>query len=427
MEVKLDLLPWQWDFLHSTKLVNALSGASDTGKSFIARIRMMLNSIQIPGRISVVTATTYMQAELAILEKMIDWLKASNIPHRAIGLRSRGEIIFPNGSRILCFAAGNIAAVLKSQEISEILIEEASEIPEIHIGKLVFESERRLRNMPPPLALLICTNPKTKTCWLYRNIFDKALEDDDLFVVHMDFFKGYKRNDKKYLATLQKQPKHERDRYLHGLWGAVEGQAFPITEKMCHPIAPDKNSRWHITFDYGLYPDPMVYILIENKGACIVVRDVLVLRKKTVPSHEALLKPWFDKYNISQATGDTSAGSGEVREMLRKNFNCQTYQTNKNRTLGAGRLFKLLAHDLIRFDSPAVLDVINSLECMLWVNKQHKVDVEGEFDDPYDALRYYIMCALYWHNAAVQAAMAETKNKKYNIASKYDREGVKSE
>ena len=58
--------------------VKALSGASDTGKSWICRIDLILACLEFEYAKCFISAATWTQTERAVMEPMTDFLKDNN-------------------------------------------------------------------------------------------------------------------------------------------------------------------------------------------------------------------------------------------------------------------------------------------------------------------------------------------------------------
>jgi hypothetical protein len=391
IDINLNLTPWQYEFLNSDKLILALSGGSNTGKSWICRLKMIMNSLKVAGTQSFVTASTYTQTTRAVIDPMILFLKEQNIPHVADFEKGEGILRFINGSHIEIFSAEKMMFRLRSREFSLGFIEEAITIPEKDIQEIVDESNRRLRPPSPgPYHLLLATNPGLKNSWLYGNVYGPNAPDDT-WSRHIPFYEGYNKNDKEYEKKLLRASKRERQIFYHGEWGVLEGQVLNLYKNIydCPPV--NDGSKFHIAFDYGFAPDPMVYLLIENLGSNLVVREELELKEVPVTKHSQYLDQWFQNYNISAFTGDNSPGCSEVRNLLQNKYQLSYYPTRKLRSEGWSTLVDLFDRNLITFDN--IKRCIESLESLTWM--PNKMDVNAGDDHHADALRYYIMSNLY--------------------------------
>ena len=387
MKWRVPILDWQHDFLTSTKKVKALSGAADTGKSWICRFHQILSCLRYARSEHFASATTYQQAYRAIIEPMIRDLSALGYGDRIKYNHQDKILYFFNGSRIEVYGAEKLYHKIKSREVFSCFIEEATTIDDKYTEEFFGEVLRRLRqpgfeklNKP----LLLATNPDIKSRWLYENIF--GAPPDHAFVKQLAFLQGFHRNDEERAQNILIQSKRQIDLYYWGLWGALEGQAFFV-----EPEAFDESQleQYYISFDYGFQPDPMVYLLHSIKNGVIFIVDEIVLPGVTVNRHKSYLERWMDK-NIVGYTGDTSPGSAEVRDVL-TSLGITYYPTVKDRSIGWTTLADLI--DLGRYKvHPRCKLTLRSLGSMCWVGSTIGVDCEGEYDDEADASRYFVMC-----------------------------------
>lgn len=393
MNWNIPLLDWQYNFLKSTADVKALSGASDTGKSWVCRHAIIDSCLRYPGSHHFVTSSTYLQAHRAIIEPMMNELNELGYGTRARYHKDEMYLQFRNGSRIECYGAEKLFYKIKSREFFSGFLEEATTIDDKYIEEFYGEANRRLRqkgfkgiNKP----LYIATNPDIKTRWLYENIFETP--PPDTYVKQMNFYEGFHRHDKERERKIKMGSKRQRDLYLWGKWGVMEGQAF-ILEPGIHIKEFDDTQfeQFYITFDYGFYPDPQVYLLATVQNGTIFIIDEEVLYSVPINKHKPHFERWLSK-NIVGYTGDTAPGGAEIRDLL-NSLRITYYPTSKKRTVGWTTLADLI--DLQRFVvHPRCKLTIRGLSSMLWTGSTIGVDCEGAYDDEADAVRYFFMCGL---------------------------------
>lgn len=394
MKWNIPLLDWQLEGLNSQAEVKAFSGASDTGKSWICRLGLVKSCLQYPHSHHFATSSTYTQAYRAIIEPMVQDLNRWGYGDRVKYKHQEKYLQFWNGSRVEVYGAEKLFDKIKSREFFSGFLEEATTINDKYIETFFAEANRRLRqpgfeNVNKPLYL--ATNPDIKTRWLYENVFDNPTPD--MFVKQMGFKQGFHRNDKEREKKILMGSKRQIDLYYYGLWGNLEGVAFLLDEGVhIQPFDSTELDQFYIAFDYGFSPDPMVYLLCSVKNGIIFIVDEVILPAVETNRHEAYIKPWFDKYNIIGFTGDTSAGSADIRDLL-LSLGILYHPTTKVRSLGWVTLADLI--DLRKFVvHPRCKLTIKSLGSMIWVGSTIGVDCDGDFDDPADAVRYFMMCRL---------------------------------
>jgi len=371
--------------------VLALSGASFSGKSWICRLKLIIQSLQNSNTFAFATATTHTATKRAIIEPLLRFLGEHEIQHVANFQKGEGWVLFKNGSRIEIFSTDNMMYRLRSREFSLGFLEEAITIPERDIESIVNESIRRLREpSPPPYHLMLATNPGLKTSWLYKNIFGNDVQND-IFARHIPFDEGFNKDDQNYVHKLRRASEHEQQIFYHGKWGVLAGQAFQLAYDKGKTPAINPGNRFHISFDYGFMPDPQVYLLIENAGSRLIVRREIELYETPISQHSKYLDRWFEEFKITAFTGDNSPGSAEVRNLLQSKYKLSYYPTIKTRNVGWTTLQDLFSRDSIFFDECP--RCIESLESLIWMT--NKQDLEPGDDHHADALRYYVMSQLY--------------------------------
>ena len=405
MNLNVQLLDWQYDFLNSDAEIKALSGASDTGKSWICRLALLDSCLNYANSHHFVTSTTYLQAYRAIIEPMIQDLDRWGMADYTRYKHDDMILYFWNGSRIECYGAEKLFHKIKSREFFSGFIEEATTIDDKYTESFIAEANRRLRqpgfeNIKKPLYM--ATNPDIKTRWLYENVFENPTPD--MHIKEMCFKEGFHRYNKENEKKILMGSKRQIDLYYHGKWGAMEGQAF-ILEPGVHikEFEESELDQFYITFDYGFHPDPQVYLLASVKNGIIFISDEEVLDSTPVNKHLPHIERWL-KHNIVGFTGDTSPGSAEIRDLL-QSLRLTYHPTVKRRTYGWTTLADLI--DLNRIIiHPRCKLTIRSLGSMIWVGSTIGVDCEGAYDDEADALRYFIMCGTIFQKLGLRRVKA---------------------
>jgi len=400
------LLPWQQEFLYNTKKIKILSGSAGTGKSDVCRNQIVFNCIEAPQTSCMVAARGYDNAVAIIVKPLLGFLREKNIEYTLKTPKGKNEklILFANGSQIDVFSTTDLMWKLKGREYHSIFIDEAVNIPALHFDKVISQCLTRIRTTQeidrqiPVMQLLLATNPGMKSHPLYRNYLLNPPKNT--YARHVYFHEGWYQDNQDYKDTLENLSPIQRAIYYEGEWGALEGQVFRFNT-FKNP-APEVNhgNRFHISFDYGFSPDPMIYLLIENTGSTLIVREELELKEVPISKHGNYLDEWFDKYQISAFTGETATGSGEIRDLLQNKYQLSYYPTRKMRQEGWTTLVDLFERNCIILDN--VTRCVESLESLQWM--LNKMDIMPGDDHHADALRYYVMSSLYAGRSPFQDA-----------------------
>jgi len=403
MTIQPKFLPWQWEFYTNKSKVKALSGASDTGKSRASQWHLILSCLENPGLRCVATASTYQQTYRAVIEPTMALCDEFGIEHVYKMNKHEGILSFCNDSRIEIFPEQDLYKRIRSREFGLFFIEEATIFSDNYIEKIFYEGLRRVRQGGKTGHLIMATNPDLKTRWLYENIFQSPPEW--AWVRQLCFKDGWNANNKDRENLILMGSKRQIDLFYHGLWGNPEGVAF-ILEQGNHirSVSEDEIDKYYITFDYGMSPDPMVYLLTAEKNGVIFVIDEIVLRGQPTNRHKPHLERWRRRYNIVGYTGETATGSFETRDLL-NTFKFPYYATTKKRNAGWTTLADLIDTNRFVID-PRCQETIKSLSGMVWVGSTKGIDCDGEYDDPADALRYFIMCTWIYNRIAVRKRYA---------------------
>lgn len=408
LQVDLETAPWQGEFLKSTKKIKALSGASDTGKSFVCQYHIVRNCLQYPGSRWFATASTWTQTYRAVLEPMMEFMDENGIHHIYKESKHDGILYFKNGSRLEMYSEEKMWSRIRSREFAGAFIEEATIFKKDQILKLIYEIIRRTRQRnvdglsPPKCPILMSMNPDLVTHPLYAYLFLEP--NDNMYVKKLAFKDGYHADDKERENLILQGNKREIELFLHGNWGFAEGIAF-ILEDGIHVRDYDESDldQFYITFDYGFSPDPMVYLLTSVKNGVTFIHDEYILYSTPIRKHPEYLDRWVNNYQIIGYTGETATGAGEVRDLLSGRYKIPYNPTTKKRTLG-WTTFADIIDDERFVINPRCKDTIRSMQTMVWANGTLGIDCvsesEDDFDDPADAIRYLIMCPWIYNQVA---------------------------
>lgn len=393
LENEIELKSWAVEFLSTKHYRKILSGAAGTGKSYVALFHIIKHALDYKGAVmhglSGANATQTYKNITEPLCRLLDNLGLGFTYQYRAALK---RVQFDNGSYIDMYSGDNYEKAGRGPSPSLVWIDELTAIPEKEIEKHLAQADARTRQQGGyPRHVIITTNPDLVTHSFYKKyIIDPPA---DTWVKNLTFDEGYLADDQEYRKSLMSLPPAQRKMLFEGEWAYLEGQVFQLDQsKVMTDIKPDPNSQYHLAFDYGFDPDPMAYLLIENRGSLLIVREELEFTKVPISEHYKLLDPWFEKYKITAFTGETATGSAEVRNMLRKKYKISRKGTVKDRRQGWTRLIDVFHRQQILIDNCPLL--WESLTSLTWLN--NKMDITPGNDHLADTLRYYIMSRLYY-------------------------------
>jgi hypothetical protein len=435
MRIKMALTEWQVDYLESENMIKMTAGASDTGKSWICRFDLIRDCMKYAGSIHFATASTWEHTRRAVVNPILEELDRHNIRYLVTYKQQQGIIEFVNGSQIELLPAEKVYDRMRSREFFSGFVEELTTIPDQYMEQIFTEATRRLRQQPRPgwgirknenvYHLRGATNGDREVSWIYENVFEpteRASYEKEYYdklvnigvepvlaekiaqfhITEIPYSQGFNADDPEREAKTLIGSEWQRAVFHEGKWAKPDGVAF-ILEQGVHIKDVDSSEleKFYITFDYGFSPDPMVYLLCSEKNGIIFILDEYVWTKKPVHKHGVFLDVWYEQYNIAGFTGETATGAGEIRDLIRQQH-ISYYPTTKKRDIGWTTLANLVDQERLVIDRRCK-ELIKSLGSLVWIgttgSKYHRrgVDVEGDYDDPADALRYFVMSSLIYN------------------------------
>src|SRR5690606_2905068 len=123
MNLEIELLPWQKEFLDSDKKIKALSGARGTGKSWLCRLHILINCLKISNYKVFVTASTHSQTYNKIIEPLISEIYNLRLDKFIKRNKQNSDFYndrlrFQNGSYIEIISSDKLSDRLRSREFS---------------------------------------------------------------------------------------------------------------------------------------------------------------------------------------------------------------------------------------------------------------------------------------------------------------------
>lgn len=233
----------------STKRYLVLKGSAGSGKSVFAGDLVVQRCAAEAGHRYLVCRKIKETLRESCYEQLIASAAKFNIA--CTPTVSPMKIKFPNGSEILFAGLDDVMKLKSIFEITDIWIEEASEILEEDFAQL----DIRMRGATPwPQQMIITFNPVSIMHWLKRRFFD---EKDPDAVVHESTYKDNRwlpeRNIKVLESFKDKDPYYYAV-YCLGEWGVTGVSVFDanaVTEQILKKVQPIKEGCFTYT-DNGL-------------------------------------------------------------------------------------------------------------------------------------------------------------------------------
>ena len=376
----------------NTHDVILLVGGGASGKSYFSFQRAVIRAIQDKRKFLVVrkSATDLRRSCWVDLQNTLKQFQISNL---AKINQTNMTIELPNGSSFLLMGIDNFEKVKSIPNITDIIIEEASEITFDDYSQL----KMRLRgNGVFRNQIVLMTNPISKANWIYRYFFAEGCKENNC-LIHQSTYKDNKFVNETTIAALEAykdtNPMFYRV-YCLGEFGSLAKQVF--TNYAIQELDIDelrKQNLQHIVgLDFGFINDPSAIVeslLDEERKTIYIFREFYQtgLLNSEIASQLKLM-------GLSKTTiiAD-SAEQKSIEEIKREGIS-----RIKPAVKGQGSILqgiqKLQQYKLV-VDS-SCFNLIEELENYSWKKDKSTGEYINEPVDAYnhaiDALRYSLQC-----------------------------------
>ncbi len=316
----------QQEFFNATTRFVAYGGARGGGKSWAARIKIILLSLNYPGIQILLLRRTYPQLKENHIIPLLKLLK-----DMAVYKDTDKAFLFYNGSRIKLGYCDSENDVLQyqGQSYDVIFMEEATQFTEFQFQCLTEcnRSSGFLKKKFSPRFYLTCNPGGVGHSWVKRLFIDKNYKnsekkEDYTFIKSLVYDNDFiMENSPDYIRALENLPKERKKAMLYGDWGVYEGQYFTEFDENIHITEPFKipeNYRIYFTMDYGLDMLAGYFIAVSPSGTAYVYKEIYeknliiskacekILKIKGEDKVDFFLAP-RDLWNRRQETGKSVA------------------------------------------------------------------------------------------------------------------------
>lgn len=215
--------PLLFDYTHRWEVYK---GSAGSGKSHFISQKLLLKALNDPGRRILVCrryGSTITHTVWQLINEQLDDNHFRIIQLCKVNKTER-SITLPNGSQFIFFGLDEETKLLSLQNISDIWIEEAYEVPQ----DIVTQLNLRLRGNKMCQQIIMSFNPISKASWLYEFC---ELNPPESFMYHQSTYKDNRFLPLEYVNALTDMirinPKKAQV-FVHGEWGVdLDGIVFP--------------------------------------------------------------------------------------------------------------------------------------------------------------------------------------------------------
>lgn len=215
--------PLLFDYTHRWE---TYKGSAGSGKSHFISQKLVLKALNDPGRRILICrryGSTITHTVWQLINEQLDDNHFKIAQFCKINKTER-SIQLPNGSQFIFFGLDEETKLLSLQNISDIWIEEAFEVPRDIVDQL----NLRLRGTKKNQQIIMSFNPISKSSWLYEFC---ELNRPKSFMYHQSTYKDNKFLPTEYVEALEDMirtnPKKAQV-FVYGDWGVdLDGLVYP--------------------------------------------------------------------------------------------------------------------------------------------------------------------------------------------------------
>ena len=369
-----------------------LIGGGGSGKSYFSFQRAVIRCLQ-DRRKYLITRFSATDLERSCWADVLNALEFFKIKDQCRINKTLKTIDFPNGSQMLFMGLDNEQKVKSIPGITDIIVEECSEIDLDTFSQL----KQRLRGYGVlKNQIVLQTNPISKINWVYKHFFEDGCKEENC-VIHHSTYKDNRFLNQTTIDALESykdtNPYYYRV-YCLGEWGSLNKQIFTNyrSEDLDLDELRKRGYELQVGVDFGYINDPSVIIcsLLDEENKKIYVYTELYQTGLLNNEIAEKLKLMGLEKSLIIADSSEMKSIDEIKKLGIRRI--------KPATKGAGSVLqgiqKLQQYELI-VDSSCV-HTLEELEAYSW-RKDKKT---GEyFNEPVDkdnhcmdALRYSLQC-----------------------------------
>jgi len=375
----IQLLPKQYDFIHSTKrevLFSGGYGSSKTTSGCYAAFRQAV----IPNNLVVIVRKTLTSLKRSTLLTLVGGTNPV-LPRGSYNyIKSEGIIKINNGGAIYILGLDDETRI-RSMNVGCIFVDEMTELTESEYMELFY----RLRLDAGSRQIFSATNPAGPSHWAYKRFFMEKSNDREV-ITTSSLENTHLPQD--YIDSLKQMEGTLYKRYVSGEWVALDDLVFSNFNREVHVKKIDKDEKYEEYFlgiDYG-QTHPSALLLVGKTRDRLFVLEEYCKQDPSIDKLRELIRKVHERYPNCTLLYDPSA---KILYNDLNNIGITLKKANNDVAVGINRIRTKLN---VRNDSTDI--VINSSCTNLireFENYQYKPDSESVKkinDDCLDCLRY---------------------------------------
>lgn len=260
------------------KRINVFYGGAGSGKSYFVTQKLIFKFLKDPGRKGLVIRKVQNTLRDSIFAEFIKMLSAWQLLDKCRVNKSHLEIELPNGSTFLFKGMDDPEKIKSISDISDIVIEEATELNEADFSQL----RKRLRSSKPFNQIHLMFNPVSKSNWVYKTWFaEDSVVPENTMILHTT----YKDNNflkQAYIDDLESDKLTNYELYeIYALGKFASLDKLVYTNVSIEDfdyreiLKSDKDIEAYFGLDFGYTADPTAFVatLLDKKNKKIYIFD----------------------------------------------------------------------------------------------------------------------------------------------------------
>lgn len=369
--------------LDYTTRYNVFYGGAGSGKSYFVMQKIIIKALQYKRKVLVIrkVGNTVRDSTWALFSELI--YRMSKVIESVN--KSEYTVNLINGSVFLFKGFDDPEKIKSIQGITDVVIEEASEITEEDFDQL----DLRLRARVGMLQIHLMFNPVSKANWVYKRFFENPVTDDTV-IVHTTFSDNPHLPDVyvKSLMNMQRRNPAYYKIYALGEFATLDKLVFPVFTKRIITDDEVKNLSFWCGMDFGYTNDPTAinWGYIDRSNCSLYIKGEY---DRTGMTNDVIAKTLFDLGLGKEIIIADSAEPKSITEIRRFGVN-RIKGAKKGKDSIKNGLDRMQRYDII-IDERCT-KTIEEFENYTWVKDKKTGEYINEpidtFNHHIDAIRY---------------------------------------